>query len=177
MPGTTRRLGPCHWSAVRSHMPISRKLILTLALATAVAGASAPAALAAPNFGGFSVRPLQFNPSVPATRAYFIQTVAAGKHLTADAVVSNLSAAPIQLLVYPVDGLTWVTSGTVYADHIDPLRKAGRWLVPAVREVNLGPHQQQAVAFTVTVPAGATPGDHVAGLAFEAAHHVRTTRG
>jgi hypothetical protein len=57
------------------------------------------------------------------------------------------------------------------------LRKAGRWLVPAVREVNLGPHQQQAVAFTVTVPAGATPGDHVAGLAFEAAHHVRTTRG
>jgi hypothetical protein len=73
--------------------------------------------------------------------------------------------------------LTGVTSGTVYANHSDPLRKAGRWLIPGVQHITLSPHQHQKVSFTVNVPAGARPGDHVAGLAFGKALARRQTHG
>jgi hypothetical protein len=84
--------------------------------------------------------------------------------------VSNTGDQPVDLYVYPVDGLTGTTSGTVYANRTDPRAKAGTWLTASVSSLTVPPHHVQAVPFRIDVPATATPGDHVAGIAFENAH-------
>lgn len=157
-------------------MRVRERVLLILTLAGSVAGVSAQAATAA-RFGGFSARPAQFNPNDPATRAYFKPTVAPGQQFTGDVIVTNEGDGPVKLFVYPVDGLTGVTSGSVYGDRSDPLHRAGRWLTPAARQVDLAAHASQTVAFTVRVPAGALPGDHLAGVALENAHPKRTGHG
>jgi hypothetical protein len=152
-------------------------------LAAAFAAASLlviPAVAAAsetvpPVTAGFSVRPVEVDPTNPLTRAYFILNVNRGAKLTRHVVVVNSGSAPVELLIYPVDGLTGTTSGDVYADRSDPRRFAGRWLQHATESINVPAYSHFVAPFTVVVPAHATPGDHLAGVAVEAAQ--RTTTG
>lgn len=142
--------------------------LATASLAVAFAAPAVPAASAA-GIGGFSVRPGSVNPANPATRAYFIRAVARGTSFT-DHVVVSAGAQTVTLRVYAADGLTGATSGSVYSNRQDRLRRAGTWVRPAVKQVVIGPHQQRSVFFTVRVPRSAKPGDHLAGIAFEDAH-------
>ena len=146
-------------------------LAATLA-AAAVAGAvtlqAGPAGAA--GTGGFGVRPAHTNPADPSTRAYFKPTVGAGGTFSDQVVVDNTSAAPLDLVVSPVDGLTGQTSGAVYANRQDPVTKAGAWVKPAVSSLTVPAGATATVPFSVEVPASAPAGDHLAGLAFENAH-------
>ena len=117
--------------------------------------------------GGFSVRPAQSDPNDPATRGYFKPVVAPGGTYTNQVILGNTSAEPITFYVSAVDGLTAQNSGAVYANRGDPVVQAGRWVTPDVSELTVRPGRQTAVGFTVKVPRGASPGDHLAGLAFE----------
>jgi hypothetical protein len=145
-----------------------------LAVALAAASLLLPSAALGAGIGGFSVRPGEVNPANPATRAYFVQTVAPGGSFTAHVVVAVAGSQAVDLRVYRVDGLTGTTSGAVYSDRRDRVRRAGRWVRPTVSRVLVAPHSQRAIAFTVHVPRSATPGDHLAGLAFEGAHPRRS---
>jgi hypothetical protein len=145
---------------------IRSKVVFVLA-AGALALASPASAHASPSVGGFSVRPAEFDPAVPATRAYFKPTIPAGGAYIGKVVVANTAATPLELRVYAVDGLTAVTSGAVYANHEDPVREAGQWVTPNVSTITLAPRSQQLVPFVVEVPSSAPPGDHLAGIAFE----------
>src|SRR5271167_2433845 len=98
--------------------------VLALAAAFAAASCMLPGVASATSIGGFSVRPSHFDPSNAATRAYFIETARAGQTINDQVVVTNTGPTTIQLRVYPVDGLTGATSGAVYGDGQDPLRKA-----------------------------------------------------
>jgi hypothetical protein len=120
--------------------------------------------------GGFSVRPAHSNPADPATRAYFKPVVRPGGSFSDSVIVSNTGGATLQLLTYPVDGLTGQTTGTVYANRLDRVRKAGAWVKLASSRISLAAGQQVSVTFTVHVPKGAKPGDHVAGITFEDAN-------
>ncbi len=137
-----------------------------------VAGVAFPAAASAavPSIGGFSARPAHFNSAVPATRAYFIRRVPGGSGFRDQVVVVNTASAPVQLLVYAVDGLTGVTSGAVYGNRETALRGAGRWVTPAVARISVRAHGHVSVPFRLRVPGSATPGDHLAGLALQNAH-------
>jgi hypothetical protein len=143
-----------------------------LGLAAALAAASfawvAPASAA--TGGGIGLRPAHVEPNDPATRAYFKPTVAPGATFTDEVVVSNTGDAPVDLIVSGVDGLTGQTSGAVYANRQDPVRRAGAWLTPSSPTMTVPPHDTANMAFTVRVPADAAPGDHLAGIAFENAH-------
>ena len=86
--------------------------------------------------------------------------------------MTDTTDAPVSLYVYPVDGLTGATSGAVYANRADPRVGAGLWLTAAVPSITVAPHTQNDVSFTVRVPSDATPGDHVAGIAFEDADPI-----
>jgi hypothetical protein len=66
-----------------------------------------------------------------------------------------------------VDGLTGQTTGTVYANRSDRVKKAGAWIRLSGRQLTVAPGQQVSVAFTVRVPLQARAGDHVAGIAFD----------
>jgi hypothetical protein len=143
-----------------------------MALAAALAAASVVLGLgsALAQSGGIGLRPAHIDEADPATRAYFKPTIAPGGTFRDQVIVSNTSDVAVDLIVSGVDGLTGQTGGTVYANRQDPVRKAGAWLVPAAAALTVGPHVEQPMGFTVRVPSGAQPGDHLAGIAFENAH-------
>lgn len=133
-----------------------------------VLGLLVPAAAnAAAGTGGFSIRPGHVDAASPASRAYFDHTVGQGGSFSDDVVVANTGTTPVTLLVYPVDGLTGQTTGSVYANRGQPLRRAGAWVTPGTTRVTVAAGTQLDVPFTVRVPANATAGDHLAGIAFE----------
>ena len=129
----------------------------------------APTVAHAAEMGGLAVRPATFDPNDPATRAYFKPLVAPGSSYSGAVVIGNTSAQPMTVFVYPVDGLTSQTSGAVYANHSDPVHKAGQWVTVSQSTVTLAPNSQTQVGFRVDVPADAAPGDHLAGVAVEQA--------
>jgi hypothetical protein len=145
-----------------------------LRLSVAVAAVATPAlaanAASAASVGGFSVRPSHFNPAVPSTRAYFQPSVTPGGRFSDEVTINNNAKHAIDLHVYPVDGVTSVTSGAVYTNRTDPVRGAARWVVPGTSYIHLAPGAEAHVPFTVHAPRGARAGDHLAGLAFEDAH-------
>jgi hypothetical protein len=134
-----------------------------LALICAIAAPAAQGAGAA----SFSIRPGHYDANDPASRAYFKRSVAPGASFSDDVVVSNGGSTPVTLLVYPVDGLTGQTSGSVYANRDAPRRKAGAWVRVAAGRITVEPGTDVTVGFTARVPAGAAAGDHLAGIAFE----------
>jgi hypothetical protein len=153
-----------------------RYLVASIAAAGAlavmgVAASTSVAATPSPT-GGFSVRPVEFNPNVPATRAYFIVTATRGTSFTDHIAIVNSNAQPIELLAYPVNGLTGTTSGDVYANRQDARVSTGAWLTHATESINVPADSPVVEAFTVKVPKNATPGDHLAGMAFQAAQHT-----
>ena len=91
----------------------------------------------------------------------------AGGSSTAHVVVVNNGPKPLELYVYPVDGLTGTTSGVVYADRADPKRKAGTWVQIPMKSVQVAEYSRVVVPFTVKVPRHASPGDHLAGIAVQ----------
>jgi hypothetical protein len=66
-----------------------------------------------------------------------------------------------------VDGETGETSGSVYANREDAVRKAGRWLTPAISSITVPAHSARTISFAVAVPAGASAGQHLAGIAVQ----------
>jgi hypothetical protein len=150
--------------------------------AVAALAAAAATALVLPTTGaaggttGFSIRPGHYDPNDASTRAYFDRKVAAGASFSDDVVVTNGGSQPVTLLVYPVDGVTGQTSGAVYGNRGAVLRRAGRWLRPGASRVTVAGGKAVGVPFTVRVPPGSLPGDHLAGLAFEDTH-VTTSGG
>jgi hypothetical protein len=150
-------------SSVRSR----RAVTLVSALAAGLLWLPAPPAWAG---FGIALRPAHADPNDPATKAYFKPTVAPGATFSDQVIVTNTGDAPIDLVVSGVDGLTATTSGAVYGNRQDPVKKAGTWLATASATVTVAPHSELPVDFTVKVPKDAAAGDHLAGIAFEDAH-------
>ena len=136
-----------------------------LALALGLIGAGNASASPAP--GAFAVRPAEFSAADPTTRDYFKLKLSPGQAEARSVIVTNSGRVPVRLLVYPVDGLTGITSGVVYANRGAPLRATGRWVDAHVGRLTVGPHRKATIPFSVRVPASAAPGDHLAGLAFQ----------
>ena len=155
--------------------PSKRNLALVLALAAALTLALSAVSLAR-GAGGFSVRPAETSAKDPATRSYFKPVLAPGTSVIRHVVVANGGGSPLTLLVSAVDGLTGQTTGTVYANMHDPVRKAGAWLQPQTDRITIPARSAATVGFAIRVPADAQPGDHVAGIAFQDAHQ-RTSGG
>jgi hypothetical protein len=145
----------------------SRRTALAFAalLAGALAGSAVAQAAVAPTF---SVHPAEFNPSNPATRSYFIREVRPGQSFTDGVVVRDTGSQALTLLVYAADGLTGQTTGVVYANRGPSANEgAAAWLHADVSRITLQPGQQRTVSFSVHVPVGTAPGDHLAGVAFQ----------
>jgi hypothetical protein len=108
---------------------------------------------------------------------YFTWQAAKGAHLDDAVVVTNSSGNAVTVLVRAVDGFTAAASGAVYDDEADAGRDDAAWVTPSVDHLTLAPGTSTNVPFTVTVPADARPGDHLAGLAFEDVARSSTTQG
>jgi Bacterial protein of unknown function (DUF916)/Protein of unknown function C-terminal (DUF3324) len=141
-----------------------RRLLVSLSALT-VAAAAAPSALAAG--ASFALRPVTFDPKVPATSSYFIFGGKRGKTITSEVRVTNAGDQQGVAYLYPVDATTGQTSGTVYLSRKNKRRDVGRWLRLGAQSVTLAPGESRVVSFRFTIPRNVRAGDHVGGIVAE----------
>lgn len=146
------------------------RALTAITIVAVVAVVATPAIGSAATVGGIGVAPAHSDPTRPVTEAYFVLDIAPGQSHSDAVLVSNTASVPADVLVDAVDGVTGVTSGAVYANRADSAHGAGAWITAAVSSITVAAAGRSTVAFTVRVPAGTAPGDHLAGLAFENAH-------
>jgi hypothetical protein len=143
------------------------RLAALLVLTSFVLPTAAAAAAAGPVFGLRAVG----NPK----RGYFIYDLAPGATRTGAVIVSNTGNRAGTVKLYSADGSTGQTTGTVYLTDTKA-RHAGAWVTLAQPSVQLAPGEIKRVSFTVKPPAGASPGQWVAGIVAETATSPKTER-
>jgi hypothetical protein len=122
-------------------------------------GAHAAAAGQAISFGADP------GPGAPTQSGYFTLSLTPGSSISEPLRVSNSGAQTAQLDLAPVDATTGQNGGVAFsADNSKPILD-GSWIQLNTTSLSLPPGTQKTITFTVTVPRGARPGVHLAGIA------------
>lgn len=145
----------------RERAPACTKLLAAAAAAMATAMVAPAGALA--RGAVFGLKLVRHPPGL----AYAVFHARAGQTVSDTVIVSNSGDAPGRLRLYPVDATTGRTTGAVYLGHSAPRRDVGAWTSLGVSTVSLGPGQTRSVRFSVRVPLGAAPGQHLGGIVAE----------
>jgi len=82
----------------------------------------------------------------------------------------NPTRRPLRVVLAPVDGQTLSTLGSAYSPPGSRAHGPTRWLRLGRGTLTLPAGRSAAVPLSVLVPAGARPGDHLAGVSIEALH-------
>jgi hypothetical protein len=146
-----------------------RPLLVLLAACAVLSGVQAASASAAraPKAASFALRPVKYNPAVPATKSYFVLDTTAGTTIADRVRVTNVGKAAGTLKLFAVDATTGKTSGTVYKNRSARRLGVGGWVKLSRKTLTLAPGQSRVVSFSIVVPSNATPGDHVGGIVAE----------
>jgi hypothetical protein len=151
--------------------PIVRIFAVATAFVAAAAVMTAPLdGLAASNSAAgavLSVAPAHPDPSVAVGKSYFVHTVQPGATWTESIAVTNTYGVRINAWVDAVDGITSIRTGAVYTARTAAPLGTAAWVRPSVSSISVAPRGRTVISFTVSVPADAGAGDHVAGIAFE----------
>ncbi|MCX5382570.1 DUF916 domain-containing protein [Streptomyces sp. NBC_00083] len=124
-------------------------------------GLTAPAADAADN-GNWAVFPAS---SGSAQRPYFYLSATPGTTVDDKVTVTNKTAAPLTFRLYGADAYnTERDGGFAVRTEKEQQTGVGAWAKPARSTVTVPARSSLTVPFTLTVPDGAEPGDHVGAL-------------
>jgi hypothetical protein len=145
-----------------------RLLAVTVAVSGSVFLAGPAAAAPAPAVG---LRAIGHWP-----HGYYIYQARPGTVLHGAIAVVNTGRAGGQVRMYPADSTTGQTSGAVYLTSTTSPHQTGRWIALATTTTQLAAGGQKRIAFTVTVPAGASPGPHLAGIVAEPVQEQLSSR-
>lgn len=130
-----------------------------LMLAAALGGAVLAPAEARGAGEVFALHPVQRTAD-----GYFRLDARPGATLTRAVRVRNLGRRAGTVELSAVDATTGATTGAVYRDTGAPRRDVGGWIELARTRVSLAPGASARVDFTVRVPSGARPGQHLGGI-------------
>ncbi|MET9365177.1 hypothetical protein ABZX93_30295 [Streptomyces sp. NPDC006632] len=131
------------------------------ALVLLLCACAAPTAQAAPPASGeWTAAPASGGGTRPSAdgRPYFYLEGAPGTVLEDTVSLSNPSGAPLTLSLRGAAAYNTADGSIAVRATPDP------WITPAAPDVSIPPHTRADVPFSVTVPAGAQPGDHPAAL-------------
>jgi hypothetical protein len=112
----------------------------------------------------WALAPGSTDPRQPGDRADFSYSVAPGGSVTDAITVFNFSNVELTFHVYATDAFNQ-NSGQL--DLLPPDKKpadVGTWVVLPQDNLTLLPHQQATFPFTLRIPPGARPGDHVGAI-------------
>ncbi|MFG3040408.1 WxL protein peptidoglycan domain-containing protein [Streptomyces sp. NPDC048330] len=138
-----------------------RKLYVLLLSVLVALLAPAPDARAAEN-GEWAVYPAA---ATLGSRPYFFLTAAPGTTLTDRVTVANKTAAPLTFRLYGADAYnTDRDGGFAVRTRQEGQTGAGAWITPERTRITVPPRSAVTVAYTLTVPADADPGDHPGAL-------------
>lgn len=141
----------------------TRKLhtfLLAVILACGLGMAVGPVRVSAIDQGGIGGRPARPQQGNPRSQSIFVHTTKPGEQVTDAIEVINNTSEVKHILVYAVD--SQVSSGGAFAcaQAADKPISVGKWIALTQREITLNPRAKQTVDFTISVPRGATPGEH-----------------
>ncbi|TYB64318.1 DUF916 domain-containing protein [Nonomuraea sp. PA05] len=102
--------------------------------------------------------------SGPTGRDYFVYDVQPGQTLTDYVAVTNLGTEPLTVNVYGTDAFTTSDGSFALLTADRGPTDAGTWIAVSTATHTIAPGKRADVPFAVTVPADATPGDHVGGV-------------
>jgi hypothetical protein len=123
---------------------------------------AAPSASAADN-GTWSVFPTQAKNSAPRTAFSF--DLAAGGTLKDSVTVKNQGTTPLTMNLYAADAFNAAGGGGFALNQQgEPNTGVGSWVKLAKSTITIPAGKEVAVAYTMTVPRNATPGDHAGGI-------------
>lgn len=131
------------------------------------ASAPAPAASGSP-LVTFGIAPA--SAGRPDSRSYVAVMAPPGSVLYDDIAVLNQSDVPLDLDVYPADAVNDAAGALALPARAQALSGAGAWLTLGASAVSVPAQSTKAgigfvvVPVTITIPADAEPGDHVAGV-------------
>jgi uncharacterized protein (DUF2062 family) len=97
-------------------------------------------------------------------RANFSYEAEPGEVIQDSMIVVNTGTVALPLAVYAADAFTAPSGDIDVLVDGSPSVGSGTWVTLSPAALDLAPGQQAEVAFTVTVPADARPGDHAAGI-------------
>jgi len=97
-------------------------------------------------------------------RANFSYDVEPGTVISDTMIVVNTGTEPLPLAVYAADAFTAPSGEIDVLVDGTPSEGAGTWVAVPPQSLELAPGESADVAFTITVPADARPGDHAAGI-------------
>jgi hypothetical protein len=126
---------------------------------------SVPAAQAADN-GIWAVTPVQKGSSASAQRQFFFFELSEGQTIRDAITIENPSDTDLTLSVYPADAFN-VPDGAGFSlkRKDDEQNDVGSWVTMARSTVSVPANGGKVnVPYTMTVPRGATPGDHAGGI-------------
>jgi hypothetical protein len=103
--------------------------------------------------GGYSVK-----------RGYFVFSGRPGQTVHGEVRVIDVGGTGGRTSLYAVDATTGQTSGAVYRSRQEPRRDVGGWIALEHGSVELAPGKSKVVPFTIRIPSGATPGQHLGGV-------------
>ena len=83
-------------------------------------------------------------------------------------VLRNTGRTRVRALLVPVDALTASNLGSTYKVLGTPRHGPTLWTQLSQRKLTLAPHASATVAVSVTVPAGAKPGEYLSGVSIQA---------
>lgn len=103
-------------------------------------------------------------PASPAKLGYFVFSGKPGTTVHGKVEVINVGSKAGTTSLYAVDATTGATSGAVYRSKGEARRGVGTWVKLGSRTLELGPGESRVVPFSVRVPSGAKPGQHLGGI-------------
>ncbi|MEU4289732.1 DUF916 domain-containing protein [Kribbella sp. NPDC026596] len=109
--------------------------------------------------------------SFGADRPNYSYTVNPGGQVEDGLVVANSGKTPLTLAVYAADGFTTDAGKLDLLTNDDKSTSVGTWVRTAQGQVTVPPGKSIQVPFTLTVPADATPGDHMGGIITSLTNH------
>jgi hypothetical protein len=142
-------------------MNVRRALAVVAALVVGGTVLGGSAASAQQQAGEFSLRPVRSADAPARERSYVIRTVEPGTTFDDTLEARNLTDRPLDLVVEPVDAA--VTPDGSFAPGATADAEGG-WLRVTPSQVRVPAQGSVRVALRVTVPADATPGDHIAAV-------------
>lgn len=134
----------------------------TLVLLTALAGVGLAAPAQAADDVTWTVRTAAN--TYGADRSSFSYSVNAGGQIKDAMIVANRGKTPVTLAVYAADGFTTDTGQLNLLTAGEKSAGIGAWVRAEQTTLALKPGQTVEVPFALSVPANATPGDHVGGI-------------
>ncbi len=116
----------------------------------------------APDVITWSVRPA--DAAGPDGRAWVEQTLSPGESVTEHLAIHSYATEPVTFTMRAADGYLTDTGRFTIVDSDQASTDAGAW-IKVQETVDVQPGATAIVPFTLTVPQGARPGDHAAGIA------------